>query len=274
MAAESYSRYTIPTYKQLVEMLDDHGIVGRVRKKPQFKPYKFGYRGGLYLGAPGKDIYMALPNLSEEEFDDLAKRVASKYPKTPPGDHVKWAAIIRYIYGCFEKQGCLRSEKDRDRMIKEDVDWGLCHDFMGRVAHYMKKRDSKYGLVIYYEMLGHRYGDRAIIEESTDHLAPMTKCYKKAQRLALQIKSYKHTFTPFYWGGYYFYEMGEKKRAARYHKKNLEMMERYCPDSREGYREKSKSSMKQLRKSVNKKEWEEIHSWLKTCKNKVIRKTF
>jgi len=118
MAAEPYNPKVTPTFDQLVQMMDERGIVGKVRKKPQFKPYKWGYRGGLYLGAPGKDIHYVLPDMSEEQMDIFVKKFATKYPKNPPGDHVKWAAVIRYIYGCFEKQGTLRSKDDKNRMIK------------------------------------------------------------------------------------------------------------------------------------------------------------
>ncbi|KKM06301.1 hypothetical protein LCGC14_1745400, partial [marine sediment metagenome] len=79
-------------------------------------------------------------------------------------------------------------------------------------------------------------------------------------------------FTPLYWGAHYYYEMGDKKKAAKYHWQSLKNMEKYCPDARDGYREKAKISLEHLRKCLNSEDWEDVRKWFKHCKNKCLKK--
>ena len=257
-------------FNQLKMMLE-RGVVGVVKKnaKPMFN---FGFRGGLYLGSPGKDIFFALPNLTEDEKEEIAKIFASLYPLKPPSNHVRWAAVIRYIYGCFEKQGCLRSKSDKKRMIEENSDWSISLDFMDRVAKYFELNNNKYGLVIHYEMLAHRYGDRAIIEKNEEFLIPMMKFYQRSSEIAMGIKCWKQTFTPFYWAGGYYGSLKKKMRAVECYMKCIRRMEKYCPDAREGYREKVKVALSYIKKHSDKKEWLNFKSEYKGYKNKCLRK--
>ena len=254
-----------------LKMMLERGVVGVV--KDNARPvFDFGFRRGLYLGAPGKDIFFTLPYLNDEEKEETAKIFASLYPKKPPSNHVKWAACIRYVYGCFEKQGCLRSKTDKKRMIKENSDWSLSIDFMNRVAKFFESNDNKYGLVIHYEMLAHRYGDRAIIEKNADLLVTMMDFYQKSSRIAMDIKCWKQTFTPFYWAAGYYVSLGEKEKAVKCHLKCIHRMEKYCPDAREGYREKAKVALKYIRKHSEKEEWLKFRRKYKKYKNKCLRK--
>jgi len=250
----------------------DGGIVGVVKNKtPRFS---FGFRGGSYLGSPGKDIYCVLADLSDEQKQIVAKKLADCYPKRPPGNHVKWAACIRYIYGCFEKQGCLRSKSDKKRMIDENSDWQTSMHFMDIVANCFKANGNKYGLVLHHEMLAHRFGDRAIIDKDNQNemLQAMEENYVKSHEMGVAIKSWKHTFTPMYWAACYFYDVHQLNKSAKFHIKNLKYMEKYCPDAREGYREKAKKSLQQLRKCLTPEDYKDIKRWMKKCKNKCLVK--
>lgn len=268
--AFSIGRYNILqalTLEQLKTMCK-RGIVGKKGREP----FSFGFKGGNYLGAPGKDIFCSLSSLTLNELSELAVEFADVFPRTPPGNHAQWAAAIRYVYGCFEKQGILRSEEDKRRMIEEDPDWDVPFKFMEIVAERFRKTDHKYGLVLHHEMLAHRYGDKAVIKKDPSYLEPMIKNYIEAQYLASKVKSAKHMFTPFYWAARYYFEMGIKQEAARYHKLNLEYMETYCPDSREGYREKAITSIKQMKECLSDEQWIEFKAWLSRRKNKCLKK--
>ncbi len=259
------------TYEQVLIMLD-RGIIGKLSKNSKIKEFGFGFRGGKYLGAPGKDVYFILSLLDDDKSDYLAARIAEAYPKKAPNNHLKWAACIRYIYGCFEKQGCLRSKDDKKRMIEENPDWQVPITFMNKIAKQFKTSRNTYGLVLHYEMLAHRYGDYAIINNDNSHLNKMARYYEKSQKLSLKCKSWKHTWTPFYWAGHYFYEIGDSENAIKYHKLSLKFMEKYCPDSRPGYREKARASIKHLKKLMPEGDWKKTRKWLKKCKNKCLRK--
>ncbi len=270
--SKEYEKMTTPTYEQLLEMIE-RGVVKRIRKKPKHKPFKFGFRGGHYLGAPGKDIFLAMPSLANDEFVDIAHRLAGLFPSTPPNNHLHWAACIRYVYGCFEKQGCLRSKHDKRRMIEEDPDWQMPMKFMSHVRYKFRRNRNTYGRVLHYEMLGHRYGDMAIISNNNDYLEDMIKHYEKSQRLAVKCQSLKHTFTPFYWAAHYYFEVGDKESAAKYHMLNLQNMEKHCPDARPGYREKAVTSIKQLRACSSRHDWKKHQKWILKCKNRCVRKS-
>ncbi len=260
----------IPTFQQLKTMMSEHSIVKAHSSK--FKEYPFGFRGGNYLGAPGKDIFFALPSLTDEQLIDLAHALADLFPSSPPNNHVRWAACIRYVYGCFEKQGCLRSKKDKKRMIGEDASWSLPMDFMNLVSKRFKRKKNLYGLVIHYEMKAHRIGDRAVIENDPEKLPGMIRYYSKSYKLAQKIHSWKHHFTPWYWGASYYATMGDKENAIKYHWLNLQNMERYCPDARPGYREKALASIAYLKKHSSSKEWKGYANWIKRCRNKCLKK--
>lgn len=257
----------VPNYEQLMLMLDK----GIVSKRASHEKFPFGFRGGHYIGAPGKDIFFVLPNLTERQIDIVAEKFSRLFPTKPPGNHVQWAACVRYVYGCFEKQGILRSDEDKKRMINEKQDWSLPIRFMEKTADFFNKNGNNYGLVIHYEMLAHRYGDKSVINKDVLLLDNMMYYYRKSHELARKIKSWKHIFTPYYWAGCYFYEMKQIDRSIECHRKNLRYMEKYCPDARDGYREKAKTSIKQLKKMMNKTDWEELYHWIRKCRNKCIK---
>lgn len=259
------------TYKEIITLLNC-GIRGNVKNGSRSN-IGFGFRGGMYLGAPGKDIYVSLPFLSWDEKKDIARILASKYPHKPPSNHVKWAACIRYIYGCFEKQGCLRSDSDKQRMQSENRDWAESSEFMDLVRQEFADNNNKYGMIIWNEMTAHRYGDRAVIEENPLLLNDMIQLYQQAHLYAVSIKSWKHTFTPFFWAGSYYHEMKMPEESVKWHTESLRMMNKYCPDAREGYREKAKISLKHIKEDMSNDEWKEWYkNFKKTLRNKCLKK--
>lgn len=266
-----YNGKTDISFDQIKEMASA-GIVGVV-KKGKIGRFSFAHDRGMYLGSPGKEIFFSLPSLSDDQMSLVVSALASHYPLKPPGNHVKWAACIRYIYGCFEKQGCLRSKADKKRMVQEDVDWNLPNKFMSLLKDEFERRGCKYGLILWHEMYAHRIGDRAIIENDPSKLDEMLFNYERSQKLALATKSWKHTFSPYYWAASYFYEIGDADNCIKFHKKSLSMMNKYCPDAREGYREKAKTSLKHLKHTMNNAEWKKWYNgFRKKATNKCLRK--
>lgn len=257
-------------FKHIADFIKINGIVHDPNKVKKTWPLMF--RDGLYLGAPGKDIFFILPQLNSDEKECLSDIIALSFPSKPPGNHVRWAAFIRYIYGCFEKQGCLRSENDKNRMIQEKTDWSIHDNFVEQIMHSFKKHSKEYGLVIGYEMIAHRYGDKMVISGDTSFAIKMEELYNASRDIAVKIKSYKHTFTPYYWAGCYFYEMKMNKKALEYHQKCLKSMNKYCPDAREGYREKAKTSIQCLKSLLSQDEFHQWVSWIRRSKNKCLKK--
>ena len=236
------------------------------------KEFDGAFRKGLYLGSPGKDIYFNLPKLGMSEIRMVANAMAMAFPVVPPSDHIAYAACVRYIYGCFDKQGCLLSEGHKNMMSEMDEDWSLSDLFMSIFVEECKAQDKMYGVVIYHEMAGHRIRDRLVIENNRDHIKPMLDHYNESQRIALQIDCLKHTFTPFYWGACYLEEF-DPTLAIHYHKKAVKNMERYCPDTREGYKSKASHSIMYIKKNAPKNQWKEFKKWLYRCKNPCIIKS-
>jgi len=246
------------------------GIISKVRDKEV--PFSFGFRGGVYVGAPGKDVYFVLRTLDISRHDELAKSVANLFPRKAPSNHVGYAAFVRYVYGCFEKQGCLRSRKDKRRLINEKPDWTISTQFMERVANFAIKNDNKYALIIHYEMLAHRLGDLAVIKNDLIILPEMEKHYLISKDLALKINSYKHMFTSYYWCAKYFAELNQIETALKYFKRTLKAMEKYCPDARDGYKEKARDSISYFKNNTDAERWKSMTEWLKKCKNICLRK--
>jgi hypothetical protein len=265
---EIYLKSYNPDFDRLISLVK-MGIKDTVNKTD--KPIIGAFREGLYLGAPGKDIYLALPLLDETQLKLLAKELSDCYPMKSPKGHVGYAACIRYIYGCFDKQGCLLSQSKLKMMIAEKEDWSLPDIFTGMLNDFFIKKNCYYGQIIYNEMKGHRTGDIILIEKNYKLQNVMLNHYNTAQVLACKAKSWKHTFTPFYWAASYL-EKYNIDLAIEYHVKNIKMMEKFCPDARPGYREKAIHSLSFLRKKMLPKEWASMSKWLKKCKNKCIKK--
>lgn len=232
--------------------------------------WNFAFRGGRYLGAPGKELFFALNNLSEKESFDIAKILSKFFPKKSPDNHVKWAAFLRYTYGCFEKQGCLRSKADQERMVNEKPDWTLPDLFVDKLVSIFNENKNYYGLTMCYEMKGHRAGDSAIINNDCALLETMMDFYNKSTKYAKEINCVKHIFTNMYWSACYYEKFNLKEKSLYLHKKNIELMAAYCPDSREGYQSKAAHSLKYISENSDSFSW--ILNVVKNIQNDNVRK--
>ena len=215
-----------------------------------------------------------LPHLSEEQIDELANRLESEFPKTPPGNHVNVGALVRFIYGVFEKKGALRSNEDFKRMKKEKLDWDLPIKFIDLLYKKMEKNNNYYGLTILCEMKAHRLGDKAVIHKDEDKLDDMELLYCKAVKYGSRCNSYKHMFTPYYWAFRYFEKWGNVDKAISYAFMTFVQADLYCPDARPGYITKLKDCFKCIEKHKDKKEVSSFVKKYKNSKNKCVRKLF
>jgi len=253
---------------------------GIIHKPPSDKPLpnrpiiEGAFLKGMYQGAPGKDIFFALSNISEKQEDELAEKFSKLYLlKKAPSDHVGYAACIRYIYGQFEKQGIHRSGNDYKRMKKESNDWSRSRKFMDKVRYNFEKDNNYYGLCIYHEMEAHRLGDEAVINKDVVKLYNMEKHYIISVENALKCNSYKHMFTPYYWASMYFMKFPEEKKAIEYCMLTIKNADKYCPDKRKSYAEKIYNCLKYMKS--NYKDWGKYFKGCKkTIKNPCVKKAF
>jgi len=160
--------------------------------------------------------------------------------------------------------------KNHAKIIAQN-DWQKSCVFMDKVRDIFRSSNNTYGLIIHHEMRGHRVGDEAVNKQEWDLMSEMSHHYEKAQSFGVKIKSYKHTFTPFYWAACYF-EKYDPSIAVEYHLRCLRNMDKYCPDTREGYVSKASHSLKYINKygtSINQKL---IVSLVSKSKNKCLRR--
>lgn len=237
-------------------------------KNDKVGKFKFAFRGGEYIGAPGKEIFFSLKNININQMKIVAAQLSQFFPKhKTPTNHVKWAACLRYIYGCFEKQGCLRSKEDQDRMTKEQPDWDLPEQFIDILKDIFEKDKNYYGLTILHEIRAHRLGDRCLIFNKLELLNEMIKEYTLSTNFASKINCVKHLFANWYWAGSYYAKCGQINKAIEFHKKNIEAMCKYCPDSREGYQTKAADSLKFLKNNLDHSDW---IVWFKNSKSSIV----
>lgn len=191
--------------------------------------------GGIYIGSPGKDIFMMLPFLSDSQMDNVAKIFVEQFPFVPPVSHLNIAACIRFIYGQFERKGVLRSDADLVKMTEENPDWSLPRKFITMLKIKFIEGNNFYGLTILCEMEGHRLGDEAIINKDTNKFKDMEAMYTDSIKYAHKCKSIKQYFTPYYWAARYFDKAEKKEQALKYYKLTIK---NFCPDKRICYKTK------------------------------------
>ncbi|KKM82175.1 hypothetical protein LCGC14_1322250 [marine sediment metagenome] len=185
---------------------------------------------GVYVGSPGKDIFFMLPYLKPKQMREVAKKLADLLPQKAPSNNVNISTCIRFIYGQFEKQGVLRSEKDYKKMKKEKPNWDLPRKFLGLLCRELEAKKKYYGLTILSEIDAHRWGDEAIIDKDLVKLMIMEEKYLETVKYAHKCKSYKHMFSPYFWAAKYFIKFGEHEKAIEYCKLNIENANKYCDE--------------------------------------------
>lgn len=107
-------------------------------------------------------------------------------------------------------------------------------------------------------MLGHRYGDLAVISSGEDrqkYLDLMASAYTKSYQEADRIKCMKQLFSPWYWGALYFTKLGVTDKAIEWHKQYNDMAIQYMNDGRGSYTEKTILSLNMLKGLLPKPEW-------------------
>ncbi len=257
-------------YDLLLQMIS-WGVPSKVPKAPG--PIDGSFNGGKYLGAPGKDIYQFLPELTDKQMDEVADCLAESW-KTKTGAHVGPAACIRYIYGQYDKQGTLLSPEALKDMKKNPPDWTLARKFITILRQKFIEKDKPYGVCIICEMEGHRLGDEALLDHNNpDKLNEMEKVYLESVKYAHICGSMKQTFTPYYWAAMYFIQAGDNERASRYTGLTMEEAEKYCPDSRESYVDKIAHCIEyitQHQEPIPMRRW--IRRWRTRAENPVIKK--
>ncbi len=245
-------------------------IMSKVPTKPG--PVKGAFNGGDYLGRPGKDVFFALPDLTDEQMEKLADVLSDQYPFISPNNHVGYAGCIRYIYGQFEKQGILRSDEDLKRMKKEGVEWDISRKFMLILKDKFHEKKNYYGLCLYYEMEAHRLGDEGFLNRDKDKIKEMEKYYQESVRYAIKCKSIKQMFTPYYWACMYFAKLKDHEKGEYYGEKTMIQMDQFCPSAKQGYLVKAVDTAKYLKKS-HPSSWKPLRNWLvQNSENDCIRK--
>jgi len=228
---------------------------------------------GVYIGSPGKDIYMMLPYLNNDQMGKVAVKLSDHFPKAPPRNYGNVAACVRFIYGQFEKQGILRSKKDFKRMKKEKIDWLLPRKFLKLLYKELEKKKNYYGMTMLCEMEAHRLGDESILNNSKKKLEEMEKMYLMTIKYAFECKSYKHLFSMYYWASEYFREFGKTEKAVEYCKISIKNASKYYRKyfyNGEGYYSKRfRKSYQYIRENIGEEEW---HTFEKKYRDRVKNK--
>ncbi len=218
---------------------------------------------GIYTGSPARDIYYMLPYLSEEQMREVAISVTEKFPIAPPiRNHVNISAFVRFIYGQFDKQGILRSEKDFERMKKEKLDWSLSRRFLKILYKELENKKNNYGLMMLCEMEAHRLGDEAVINGDKKKLKEMENSYHKSLKLAYKCKSHKHLFSIYYYMWRYFFKFKDIKNALKYSKLTIvnasQYYHKYYPNGDDYWAIRLKNTFKHIKTEVNEKNWKKF----------------
>jgi len=267
------------TYKELLQLVSYgifamkfKGISVHDERLDSCDSIKNAAYGGIYTGSPGRDIYFMLPYLDINQMKEIVSILVERFPKVPPGNHVNIGAFLRFIYGQFEKQGILRSDKDFEKMKDEKLDWKRSRMFLELLYNKLEKNNNFYGMSILCEMNAHRLGDEAVINKNKTKILEMEELYKKSVRYAYKCKSYKQLFTPYYWAFKYFYKFKDNEKALFYACLTLTQAEKYSPDARPGYVDKLSDCVRYIKK-FDRKKWEKIcKKYKKFSKNKCIKK--
>lgn len=171
---------------------------GVVPKKHSMAPVGGAIDGGLYMGCPGKEIFYSLESLSHDDSVSLAACIASMF-QSEPSKVVHLYCFLRYIYGCFSKQGCCLSNVELERMRSENRDWSKSDIFVGAMIEYFKSTGNIFGQILCYEMQAHRIGDLAVIRNDLSLVADMLYLYNRSAILADQIGCAKNACSANYW---------------------------------------------------------------------------
>ena len=231
------------------------------------------------------NIFNVLSQISEEEMVSVAKEVALIYPtvkdiaKDPSRSHTPQALFIRNLFSVL-KNGTLldQSNPDRKDHLKHNyervTDWDASFKFSQILEEEFKKIGNTYGVLILEEMLGHRYGDLAIIGSDVENnIRLMKESYIKSYNAAKSIKCEKQYFTPWYWGACYFSKLNMQKEAVEWHQRFYQEAEGPMK-GRPSYKDKLRRSINLMRPFMNPQEFKDYVARWKRSKNSFMKAIF
>ena len=217
--------------------------------------------GGVYVGSPGRDIYHMLPYMDNKQMKEIATLLSMNFPNNPPKTYANIAACLRFIYGQFEKQGSLKSDKDFKKMKENKIDWVLPRKFLKALEEELEMSNNYYGLVMLYEMEAHRLGDEAVLNRDLEKLDKMEQMYLKAMIFAYKCNSYKHMFSLYYWASQYFKKINDISKAVEYSRLSIinasEYYGKYFPKGEEYYSKRLSNSFTYVKQN-DKKNWDKF----------------
>jgi hypothetical protein len=267
------------TYKQLLEIvswgifsMDMKGNSVSDKRLEKIKKMDGAIYDGVYVGSPGRDIYYMLPYLNNKEMREVASLLSGCFLNSPPRTYANIAACLRFIYGQFEKQGSLKSDKYFKKMKENKPVWDLSIKFLKELEEELKIVNNYYGLAMLYEMKAHRLGDEAVLNEDTKKLNEMEQMYLKVIDFADKSNSYKHMFSIYYWASEYFRKFGETDKAVKYGKLSIKnacrYYRKYFPNGEAYYSKRLSNTFYYIRK-YDPDNWKKIKKkYKKRIKNK------
>jgi len=184
---------------------------GIVSKKSGLGYFKRAIDNGTYFGCPGKEIYYGLPRLSDDDMSKLACVISNSFPLSWPGRAVHLSVFLRYVYGCFDKKGCLHNPAQSQKMKAEKRDWSKSDKFVDCMIACFKLKHNLYGEMMCYEMKAHRLGDMIIIHDDLSYLPKMLDMYNRAGTIAMQIDAKKNACSAYFWAFQYLIELRRPK---------------------------------------------------------------
>jgi hypothetical protein len=224
-------------------------------------------------GALGCLINETIANLEDNEIDIIAMHLSKIYPRDDFAsgmkyvDHVAHAIALRTVFGPLYRNGLVLEYTHPDRTeglninvdLAKNASWAKPFVFIKMLENHFKEGNNNYGLIILYEMIGHRYGDLSVLSEGEDrnkNVLLMEQAYMNSFAKAQQIKCMKQLFSPWYWGALYFTKLEIRDKATEWHKRHQEMAMQYMvKDRRDTYLGKIALSLQMLKKLVGEKEF-------------------
>jgi hypothetical protein len=240
------------------------GIVSRKGgdiNKTTLSSIEYAIDGGIYMGCPGKEIYYSLPFFNLEEKDQLIVLILNAFPMGT-GRSVHLSLFWRYLYGMFDKWGCLNDREDVLGKFKNSpVDWSLYFDFVERFLSAAEGKNP-YAYIIASEMYAHRLGDQYLINQKKVYFKQMIEMYDKTISLSTQLSVAKNSFSAPYWCCIYLFKMKKFDQSYYYGNLFLDNCNKYCHSK--GAYNKMRSAVGVLYQISTPEQWGEI---LEKCNN-------
>jgi len=103
---------------------------GRSQKKRE-GPIKGAINGGYYYGAPGKDIFLWMPFMTDDQMEIVSEELYQIWPKKITKRHEIPGLIMRYLYGHGPKNGIFywKHNHVRKNLLENPRDYSLPRKF-------------------------------------------------------------------------------------------------------------------------------------------------